>query len=738
MDDYDRGNENLSTIAIASTFVSEPIQSSLAFWVRELGIRTRIVFAPYNQVFQQLLDPSSLFAENSTGFNVILARVEDWVRFGTEGEQEADFDSSHNLKILDELSRGLITASERILRPFVVVLCPASATIRSDPEQTILFKEKEARLASELSRVPGICVVSSQELAALYPVSKYDDPHANELAHIPYTSAMFTALGTTIARKISSILHARPKVLVLDCDETLWGGICGEDDPSGVRLDPARIEIQQFIVRQVNAGMLLCLCSKNNESDVFAVFDQRAEMLLKREHVVSWRINWNRKSENIKSLAKELNVALDSFIFLDDNPLECADVQTNCPGVLALRLPEDAISASRFLRHLWILDPIVQSSEATRRTELYRHRAQRDRLLAESLTFKEFFDNLDLETQIRPATQEDMPRIAELTQRTNQFNLTTIRRSESEVRNLCRPGGAECLVVRVRDRFGDYGLVGLMIFNATAGKLSVDTFLLSCRAMGRGVEHRMLAKLGEIASERDCDSITVSYRQTSKNSPALMFLDSVGVPFKQKQDGDYVFTFPLDFAVTVSFDADLVGRDGALPAEPLSNNTDPVVATDALRDQTDLWGLIAEEMHDIEEIHSIISAQRSARSTSTVPFVAPRVAVEQTLAAIYSEVLGVDQIGIYDNFFDLGGHSLLAMQVLSRVREAFQVDVPVGVLFNSDFTISDLAGEIGKNRIEQIGPEQLDRWVQNIEGLSEEEVREILAANLLRPQHESE
>jgi FkbH-like protein len=483
--------------------------------------------------------------------------------------------------------------------------------------------------------------------------------------------------------------------------------------------------------------MLLCLCSKNNESDVFAVFDQRPEMLLNREHVVSWRINWNHKSENIKSLAKELNVALDSFIFLDDNPLECADVQTNCPSVLTLRLPADAIAASKFLKHLWILDPVVQSSEATRRTDLYRDHAQRDRLLADSLTFKEFFDNLDLETLIAPATQEDIPRIAELTQRTNQFNLTAIRRSESEVRNLCRSGGAECLVVRVRDRFGDYGLVGLMIFNATAGKLNVDTFLLSCRAMGRGVEHRMLAKLGEIASERNCDSIIVSYRQTSKNTPALMFLDSVGAPFKQEQDDEYVFTFPSAFALKVRFDSDLVERDGALPAERLSNNTDRVVAMDALRDRTDLWSLIAEEMHDIEEIHTIISANRFARSTSTVPFVAPRIPVEQTLSAIYSEVLGVDQIGIYDNFFDLGGHSLLAMQVLSRVREAFQVDVPIGVLFNSDFTISDLAREIGKSRIEQISPEQLDRSVQNLEGLSEE-VREILAANLPRAPHESE
>jgi FkbH-like protein len=739
MNVHEKRSDELATVAIAATFVAEPVQSSLAFWLRELGIRTQIVFAPYNQVFQQLIDPSSLFAANSVGFNVILARIEDWARLGTGGWPETDFSSSSIERTLDDLRRALITASERTSRPFVVLLCPASGTVRDDPEQAIFLKEKEARVASELSRIHGVYGVSSEELALFYPVAEYDDRHANELAHIPYIGTLFTALGTMIARKIASIVFPRPKAIVLDCDETLWGGICGEDGATGVRIDAARAKIQQFMVRQVDAGMLLCLCSKNNEGDVFEVFDRRAEMLLKRDHIVSSRINWNRKSENIKSLAKELNLGLDSFIFLDDNPLECAEVQANCPDVLTLRLPEDANSVSTFLNHLWILDPISQSGEARRRTELYRNNSQRDQVLNESLTFREFLENLDLEIQIAALTADDVPRVAELSQRTNQFNLTTIRRSESEVRDVCRPGGAECLVVRVRDRFGDYGLVGVMIINVAARKMSVDTFLLSCRALGRGVEHRMLAKLGEIASERGLDRTDVRYRPTSKNSPALAFLDSVGASFKEQADGDYVFRFPSEFAVHVTFAADVMDRANALPAEPPYSNSEPAVANDAARAKADLWGLIMEEMHDVEHIHSVVSAQRSVQTTSAAPFVPPSVPVEQTLAAIYSEVLGVEQIGIYDNFFDLGGHSLLAMQVLSRVRETFQVDIPIGVLFTSEFTINDLAREIGKNCIEQASPEQLDHVLQQLDGLSDEEVKGILTgSNPPYPEHESE
>ena len=130
-------------------------------------------------------------------------------------------------------------------------------------------------------------------------------------------------------------------MIVLDCDNTLWKGVCGEDGPLGVEVTAPYRALQEFMIGQMNAGMLLCLCSKNNEKDALDVFDQRTDMLLKREHLVSWRINWKSKSENIKSLAKELNLGLDSFIFIDDNPVDCADVKINCPSVLTLQLPRN-------------------------------------------------------------------------------------------------------------------------------------------------------------------------------------------------------------------------------------------------------------------------------------------------------------------------------------------------------------------------------------------------------------
>ena len=194
--------------------------------------------------------------------------------------------------------------------------------------------------------------------------------------HIPYTPECYAAIGTALVRTIFNLKRDPFKVIVLDCDNTLWKGVCGEDGPWGIEVTAPYRALQEFMIGQMNAGMLLCLCSKNNEKDALDVFDQRTDMLLKREHLVSWRINWNSKSENIKSLANELNLGLDSFIFIDDNPVDCADVKINCPGVLTLQLPRNAESFSSFLNHIWAFDHTGSTEEDQNRTRMYQENAQ--------------------------------------------------------------------------------------------------------------------------------------------------------------------------------------------------------------------------------------------------------------------------------------------------------------------------------------------------------------------------
>src|SRR2546427_9562075 len=261
----------------------------------------------------------------------------------------------------------------------------------------------------------------------------------------------------------------------------------------------------------MNAGMLLCLCSENNEKDALDVFDQRSDMPLKREHLVSWRINWNSKSENIRSLANELNVGLDSFIFIDDNPVDCADVKINCPGVLTLQLPQDTESFPSFLNHIWAFDHMGSTEEDQNRTRMYRENTERQQFRERSFSLKDFVKGLQLRVEIAEATEDQLGRVSQLTFRTNQFNFTAVRRSENEIKNFLKREGANCLVVHVVDRFGDYGLVGVVMYKAEADRYKVDTFLLSCRVLGRGVEHAVVSRLGQRAVKEGKRFVELKY-----------------------------------------------------------------------------------------------------------------------------------------------------------------------------------------------------------------------------------
>ena len=188
-------------------------------------------------------------------------------------------------------------------------------------EAMAIVSEIEQQIVVSLEQFPNVHLIHSGEFQK-YPAEPIHDAARDYLGHIPYTPLFYAALGLILARKIHVLTNLPYKVVVLDCDNTIWSGIVGEDGPSGIVISTAWKQMQQYMVELSSKGFLLCLCSKNDEADVLDVFDKRADMILKRDHLVSWRINWRPKSENIKSLARELKLGLDSFIFLDDNPVE--------------------------------------------------------------------------------------------------------------------------------------------------------------------------------------------------------------------------------------------------------------------------------------------------------------------------------------------------------------------------------------------------------------------------------
>jgi FkbH-like protein len=679
-------------IAISATFTAEAIQPVLAFWAEELGLNREIRFAGYGQLFQQLLDPAGLFARNRGGFNVALVRFEDWREAGVE-------------QSVARLSEAIRSAAASFPSPLIVVVCPPTPACKP------AFAALQGMLAAGIADLPGVYVIPAEEIRARYPVADVHDPLGAELGHLPYTPVFFAALATAVARRIHAIATPPRKVIVLDCDDTLWMGICGEDGPQGIAIDPPRRALQEFMAERRRAGYLLTLCSKNNEADVEEVFRVHPDMPLRFDDFVARRLNWESKSANLASLAEELDLSLDSFILVDDDPKECTEVQAALPEVLPLPLPADPVEIPAFLHHVWAFDRARITEEDRRRPELYAQRSERVRTERSAASLEEFLASLDLRIEITPMQPATLPRVAQLTARTSQMNATCIRRSEAEIRELCDNQGWECLTVSVRDRFGDYGLTGVLIFRAERDTLAVDTFLLSCRALGRGVEHRMVNRLSEIARERRLAQVRIPFAAGPRNQPAWLFLQSLASP-----DSHGAFRVPAVNAAGLQYRP---GKGRVDAPAPCKERAVPTVTPDYLK--------IATSLRDPEAVLARIRAATQLPFTAPRSLDPPRTPIEDQLAGLWAGLLNVPAVGIHENFFELGGHSLLAVQLLSHVRQMLGVELSLEVVYSGDFTVAELAKAVELKEIEQAGG-NYQELLQELDRLTDEEVRALLAA----------
>lgn len=586
----------------------------------------------------------------------------------------------------DAFVDALREASTQMAVPCIVCLCPPSPT--NSQRNHAFFAKLDADLEARLSQIRSVHVVKQEELQRLYPTETLFDDQSDSLGHIPYTNEFYTALGTMVMRTFHALRRTPYKVIVLDCDETLWRGVVGEDGPHGIRVGESQRYLQAWMVQQQQAGMLLCLCSKNNEADVDAVFAQRTDMPLRAEHIVTRRVNWQPKSSNIRSLADELQLGLNSFIFLDDNPVECAEVRANCPEALTLQLPTHEDEIPRFLQHVWAFDHPRVTAEDRNRTRLYQENIQREQLRRQSISLSSFLAGLGLDTRIGPVQPDQLDRVAQLTQRTNQFNFTTRRRSAQEIEQAQRTGELECLAVHVSDRFGDYGLVGVVLFGTEEQQLSVDTFLLSCRVLGRGVEHRVLARLGEIAQERGLSHVQLEAIRTEKNQPAFDFLRNTVAPFLQEQSGHSLCRLPAAAAaaVTVQSDAPVVDELEAPDA--------PAAVPGSASADLELFERIANERQRPGQIMQLaLRSKVKPRAVQGVAYVAPRNAHEQEITEIWKHVLELDAIGIHDNFMEIGGTSLRAVQLVAQMRQKLGLDISLIELFDTP-TIGAIAARM--------------------------------------------
>lgn len=678
-------------LIVAATFTAEPLRQPLDFWAGTLNIPVSIVFAPYAQLMQQLLEERSLLSSNHKGLNVILLRPEDWLR-------DLDSTVSEHLKSslirtsTQEFTAALESFSLRNSAMLLLFLCPPANSANADWKS-----DSDRYIAKKCSDLPNVHCFTHADLVALYPVADCHDRRADRLGHVPYTDEYFCALATRIARWMAMSYKPPRKVIAVDCDNTLWHGICGEVGAVGIELTSSHLRLQDLLRNQYDQGMLLCLCSKNNSGDVDAVFASRSDMTLTPSHFIASRVNWLPKSANLRSLAQELDLSLDSFMFIDDDPFECAEVKTNCPSVLALQFPRDPAEVPRFLEHNWAFDRNRVNGSAKPRSEQYRANQQRKAALETAPSIQEFLSSLNLVVSVKPAAASELGRVAELLARTNQFNLTTIRRSLSEVTALFRENTFIVLVVHAADRFGDYGLVGTLFLRAGDTSLEVDTFILSCRALGRGVEYRVTNELARMAQEANKETISFPFRPTSRNRPAGRFLMDAFGQFKHSlltdapDSGEAIFIVPTQHAAQLTANYLLEGStdetDKSNTEERPTQNSGRAVG----------W---YEDSYRLSHIPDLLREVRRSLSPSPIQTqlsASPTSATEAMALEIVREVASLTEVGLHQDLFALGVDSVQAVRVISRISAALNVDLPLTAIFENP-TIASLSSEVDKHR----------------------------------------
>ncbi|MGA2248214.1 MAG: HAD-IIIC family phosphatase [Verrucomicrobiota bacterium] len=350
----------------------------------------------------------------------------------------------------------------------------------------------------------------------------------------PCSPALMVELAREVTQLILSLKRAPRKVLVLDLDNTLWGGVVADDGLEGIELGDtsprgeAFKAFQKYIASLKQRGVLLAVCSKNDYARAAEPFEKHPDMVLKLGDIVCFKANWDPKSDNIRAMATELNLGLDSFVFVDDNPAEIEIVRQFAPEVTTILLGPDPSDYVAQLADCRLFEPRSITGEDAERTGQYRSDSQRKALEASVTDLTAYLESLQMKAVISEFTAVDVPRLSQLINKSNQFNLTTRRRSESEVGAVMKDAEHIAYSLRLSDRFGDHGLISVVIGRQAGDVMQIDTWLMSCRVLKRQVEEEVLNELVRLAQARRCRSLLGVYLPTAKNEMVRDFYPRMG------------------------------------------------------------------------------------------------------------------------------------------------------------------------------------------------------------------
>lgn len=686
-----RGDRSGTRIALMATFSVHPLEPYLGYALEAAGHSAALFTSPFDQIVPEILNEDSQTQRFAPDLCLIWPRLEDlWRGRPLPGVNGGDYDSA-----LLELA-DLVTARAAGDRRFIFVLPaipPAHALGLGDGcscrgvHATAVRAREAAR--SRLAGLPHLALLDFEEVVRALGEEQVYDWRLVSLARIPYTEAVFDEVGARLARLVPLVGgSAAPRLIALEPDAVLWDGWLDEAGPAGVNLAQGEagephLAFQDFLADVRRAGHRLAVCSRRRAASLEAMFARR-EMRLSRDDLDAFLADQSDLVAGLRALLQTAGATEAELVFLAGETVgDLRALAEAFPKARVLGLEEEPAKWPLVLERQGWIDAIPAPVEG-------EESEQAQRVETAPATLEDFRKRLNLRVDIVPVGAADSDRLVHLGETVTEFNCTGESFAAARLEQEIASGAREFLGIRVSDRFGDYGVAGAVALTATDDRLDIDAFLLNCRVLGRDVEWIVLDRLGGIAWERGLKRIRLRYRTTPRNHVARDFLDRFAPEACSK--GTEAFDVELDMD---AFAARVRERGRRPEAVQLASNLEPaetpglellrarrrkLPAAHAFRVGIELT---QELRTPAQALWAVQQEKQAARPVLETVYVEPRTLLERQLAHIWSRVLGIDQVGAFDNFFHIGGQSILATQLIFELEKTFGIELPVRVFFEN-------------------------------------------------------
>lgn len=555
-------------LAILRSFTVEPVVPLLRAEAFSCGIELDVHVGDFNTYVQDMLDGNSSLYRFAPDAVVLAVRAESAAPELSVGF--ADLGPPAAQLIAERVIRGYEQWIAAFRKHSQSALIVHSLERPQNPSLGILDSQSEAgqsgliqRVNRELQRMAGefrgVYVLDYDALVARHGSERWHDERKWLMTRLPISADHLLPMAREWMRFIVPLSGRVAKALVVDLDNTLWGGVIGEDGMAGIKVGPeypgaAYQALQRVLLDLSRKGILLAVCSKNNPDDAMEALEKHPGMLMRARDFAALRINWTDKAQNLREIAQELNIGLDALAFFDDNSFEREQVRAILPEVTVIDVPHDPLEYASAVLNCAVFERLTLSSEDEQRTAMYAAQRERAGVEQQFQSKEDFFRFLAMEAELETLSELTLGRVAQLTQKTNQFNLTTRRYSEAQIAEMAKQPGWNIFSIRVRDRFGDHGLVGVAITHDEGDQCEIDSFLLSCRVIGRTIETALLAHIAESAAERGRKRLIAWFVPTRKNGPARDFYQQHGFERQEENGAGSLWALDLEHSTLRSPD----------------------------------------------------------------------------------------------------------------------------------------------------------------------------------------